>query len=191
AGLRPVRRTAPGGAGPGRPAQRRGHAVGPRTRLARRLRRPGPPGPLRPRPPRRGLGVGVGRAGTGWARAGWALAGRERTRRAAGRDTWGFAREVAARELVSVVDNPVVLPDGRVESTGNFHGAPLGFAADFLAIAAAEVGAIAERRVDRLLDVCRSRNLPAFLTPDPGVNSGLMIAQYTAAGIVAENRRLA
>ena len=89
------------------------------------------------------------------------------------------------------MDNPVVLPDGRVESTGNFHGAPLGFAADFLAIAAAEVGAIAERRVDRLLDVTRSRDLPPFLTPDPGVNSGLMIAQYTAAGIVAENRRLA
>jgi histidine ammonia-lyase len=93
--------------------------------------------------------------------------------------------------LASVVDNPVVLPDGRVESTGNFHGAPLAFAADFLAIAASEVGAIAERRVDRMLDVCRSRDLPAFLTPDPGVNSGLMIAQYTAAGIVAENRRLA
>ncbi len=85
----------------------------------------------------------------------------------------------------------MVLPDGRVVSTGNFHGAPLGFAADFLAIAAAEVGSISERRVDRLLDVTRSRDLPAFLTPDPGVNSGLMIAQYTAAGIVAENRRLA
>ena len=85
----------------------------------------------------------------------------------------------------------MVLADGRVLSTGNFHGAPLGFAADFLAIAAAEVGSISERRVDRLLDVCRSRDLPAFLTPDPGVNSGLMIAQYTAAGIVAENRRLA
>ncbi|MEH1013478.1 histidine ammonia-lyase [Micromonospora sp. CPCC 206060] len=109
----------------------------------------------------------------------------------AARDTLAFAGTVAERELRSVVDNPVVLPDGRVESTGNFHGAPLGFAADFLAIAAAEVGAIAERRVDRLLDVCRSRDLPAFLTPDPGVNSGLMIAQYTAAGIVAENRRLA
>jgi histidine ammonia-lyase len=109
----------------------------------------------------------------------------------AARDTLDFVRAVNARELVSIVDNPVVLPDGRVESTGNFHGAPLGFAADFLAIAAAEVGAIAERRVDRLLDVCRSRGLPAFLTPDPGVNSGLMIAQYTAAGIVAENRRLA
>jgi len=78
-----------------------------------------------------------------------------------------------------------------VLSTGNFHGAPLGFAGDFLAIAAAEVGSISERRVDRLLDVCRSRDLPAFLTPDPGVNSGLMIAQYTAAGIVADNRRLA
>jgi histidine ammonia-lyase len=109
----------------------------------------------------------------------------------AARDTLAFAVQIAERELASIVDNPVVLPDGRVESTGNFHGEPLGFAADFLAIAAAEVGAIAERRVDRLLDVCRSRDLPAFLTPDPGVNSGLMIAQYTAAGIVAENRRLA
>ncbi|HEY3007782.1 MAG TPA: histidine ammonia-lyase [Micromonosporaceae bacterium] len=109
----------------------------------------------------------------------------------AARDTLAFVDSVASRELVSVVDNPVVLPDGRVLSTGNFHGAPLGFGADFLAIAAAEVGAISERRVDRLLDVSRSRDLPAFLTPDPGVNSGLMIAQYTAAGIVAENRRLA
>src|SRR4051812_17560502 len=109
----------------------------------------------------------------------------------AARDTLEFVRTTAARELRSVVDNPVVLTDGRVESTGNFHGAPLGFAADFLAIAAAEVGAIAERRVDRLLDVTRSRQLPPFLSPDAGVNSGLMIAQYTAAGIVAENRRLA
>ena len=109
----------------------------------------------------------------------------------AARDTLGFVISVCDRELASVVDNPVVLPDGRVESTGNFHGAPLAFAADFLAIAAAEVGAIAERRVDRLLDVTRSRGLPPFLSPDAGVNSGLMIAQYTAAGIVAENRRLA
>ena len=109
----------------------------------------------------------------------------------AARDTLGFAADIASRELGSVVDNPVVLRDGRVESTGNFHGAPLGFAADFLAIAAAEVGAIAERRVDRLLDITRNRDLPPFLAPDAGVNSGLMIAQYTAAGIVAENRRLA
>ncbi|MBV1853984.1 histidine ammonia-lyase [Catellatospora tritici] len=109
----------------------------------------------------------------------------------AARDTLEFARTIAARELISLADNPVVLPDGRVESTGNFHGAPLGFAADFLAIAAAEIGSISERRVDRLLDVTRSRQLPPFLSPDAGVNSGLMIAQYTAAGIVAENRRLA
>ena len=109
----------------------------------------------------------------------------------AARDTLDFAATVAARELVSIVDNPVVLPDGRVETTGNFHGAPLGFAADFLAIAAAEVGAIAERRVDRLLDVTRSRGLPVFLTPHPRFPPNLMIAQYTAARIVAENRRLA
>ncbi|THV39782.1 histidine ammonia-lyase [Glycomyces buryatensis] len=109
----------------------------------------------------------------------------------AARDVLDYVVQVADRELLSVVDNPVVLPDGRVESTGNFHGAPLGYAADFLAIAAADVGSISERRVDRLLDVTRSRGLPAFLSPDPGVNSGLMIAQYTAAGIVAENRRLA
>jgi len=108
----------------------------------------------------------------------------------AARDTLEFARTIASRELVSVTDNPVVLPDGRVESTGNFHGAPLGFAADFLAVAASEIGSISERRVDRLLDVTRSRDLPPFLSPDAGVNSGLMIAQYTAAGIVAENRRL-
>ncbi len=109
----------------------------------------------------------------------------------AARDTLAFATEVATRELASAVDNPVVLPDGRVESTGNFHGEPLAFACDFLAIAAAEVGAIAERRVDRLLDANRSQALPPFLAPEPGVNSGLMIAQYTAAALVAENRRLA
>lgn len=109
----------------------------------------------------------------------------------AARDTAGFAAQVAERELRSAVDNPVVLPDGRLESTGNFHGEPLAFACDFLAIAAAEVAAIAERRVDRLLDPARSSGLPAFLAPEAGVNSGLMIAQYTAAAIVAENRRLA
>ena len=85
----------------------------------------------------------------------------------------------------------MVLPDGRVESCGNFHGAPLAFACDFLAIAAAEVGAIAERRTDRLLDATRSHGLPPFLAEDPGVNSGLMIAHYTQAAMVAENRRLA
>ncbi|HEX6460165.1 MAG TPA: histidine ammonia-lyase [Thermoleophilaceae bacterium] len=109
----------------------------------------------------------------------------------AARDTVEHAHRVAAAELVSAIDNPMVLPDGRVESCGNFHGAPLGFACDFLAIACAEVGAIAERRTDRLLDASRSHGLPPFLAHDPGVNSGLMIAQYTQAAMVAENRRLA
>src|SRR5215210_4845350 len=109
----------------------------------------------------------------------------------AARDALAHAERVAAAELASAIDNPMVLPDGRVESCGNFHGAPLGFACDFLAIAAAEVGAIAERRTDRLLDASRSQGLPPFLTTEPGVNSGLMIAQYTQAALVAENRRLA
>ncbi|MGH7903327.1 MAG: aromatic amino acid lyase, partial [Candidatus Dormibacteraceae bacterium] len=109
----------------------------------------------------------------------------------AARDTLDFARAVAERELGSVTDNPVVLPGGQVESTGNFHGEPVAFACDFLAIAAAEIGAISERRVDRMLDPKRSAGLPPFLAPDAGVNSGLMIAQYTAAALVAENRRLA
>ena len=109
----------------------------------------------------------------------------------AARDTLAFAKGVAANELAAAIDNPVVLPDGRVESTGNFHGEPLAFACDFLAIALAEAGAIAERRVDRLLDPARSHGLPPFLAPDAGVNSGLMLAQYTAAALVAENRRLA
>ena len=109
----------------------------------------------------------------------------------AGRDTLDFARRVAEVELGSTIDNPIVLEDGEVESTGNFHGEPLAFAADFLAIAAAEIGSIAERRVDRLLDPHRSQGLPPFLAEEPGVNSGLMVAQYTAAALVAENRRLA
>ena len=109
----------------------------------------------------------------------------------AARDTLGFVREVTDRELAAAIDNPMVLPDGRVESCGNFHGAPVALAADFMAIALAEVGAIAERRLDRLLDHNRSHGLPPFLADDPGVDSGLMIAQYTAAGLCAENRRLA
>ena len=109
----------------------------------------------------------------------------------AARDTITFARAVADTELVSAIDNPSVLPDGRVESCGHFHGAPVGFACDFLAIAAAEVGAIAERRTDRMLDRTRSHGLPPFLAEDAGVNSGMMIAHYTQAAMVAENRRLA
>ena len=109
----------------------------------------------------------------------------------AARDVLAFASRVAGVELRSAIDNPMVLPDGRVESCGNFHGAPVGLACDYLAIGAAEVGAIAERRTDRLLDAARSHGLPAFLAADPGVDSGMMIAQYTQAAMVAENRRLA
>ena len=109
----------------------------------------------------------------------------------AARDLLAHADAVADAELRSAIDNPMVLPDGRVESCGNFHGAPLAFACDALAIAVAEVGAIAERRTDRLLDASRSSGLPPFLTSDAGVNSGLMIAHYTQAAMVSENRRLA
>ncbi|MFF4649563.1 histidine ammonia-lyase [Streptomyces sp. NPDC001380] len=109
----------------------------------------------------------------------------------AGRDTLDHARLVADRELASAVDNPVVLPDGRVESNGNFHGAPVAYVLDFLAVAAADLGSIAERRTDRLLDRNRSHGLPPFLADDPGVDSGLMIAQYTQAALVSENKRLA
>src|SRR6185312_15879872 len=88
-------------------------------------------------------------------------------------------------------DNPVLLPDGRIESNGNFHGAPIGYVLDFLAIAAADLASISERRTDRLLDVSRSHGLPAFLAHDPGVDSGHMIAQYTQAALVSELKRLA
>jgi histidine ammonia-lyase len=109
----------------------------------------------------------------------------------AARDALAYAERTAADELRAAIDNPMVLPDGRVESCGNFHGAPLALACDLLAIAAADVGGIAERRTDRLLDSTRSEGLPPFLAEDPGVDSGLMIAQYTQAAMVAENRRLA
>jgi histidine ammonia-lyase len=107
------------------------------------------------------------------------------------RDTITHARLVAGRELAAAVDNPVVLPDGRVESNGNFHGAPVAYVLDFLAIVAADLGSISERRTDRLLDKARSHGLPPFLADDPGVDSGLMIAQYTQAALVSENKRLA
>ncbi len=109
----------------------------------------------------------------------------------AARDTLDHVIGVVERELASAIDNPMVLPDGRVESCGNFHGAPVGYAADFLAIALADVGMISERRMDRMLDKNRSHGLPPFLADDPGVDSGLMIGHYTAAGMCEENRRLA
>jgi histidine ammonia-lyase len=109
----------------------------------------------------------------------------------AARDTVAHAATVADRELASTIDNPVVLPDGRTESNGNFHGAPVGYVCDFLAIAIADVASISERRTDRMLDKARSHGLPPFLADDPGVDSGLMIAQYTQAALVSELKRLA
>jgi histidine ammonia-lyase len=109
----------------------------------------------------------------------------------AARDALAFSESCADRELASAIDNPVVLADGRVESVGNFHGAPLAHACDLLAIVVADVAAMSERRTDRFLDVARSNGLPPFLARDAGVDSGLMIAQYTAAGIVSELKRLA
>ena len=109
----------------------------------------------------------------------------------AARDTAEHAAVVAERELASAIDNPVVLDDGRVESNGNFHGAPVAYALDFLAIPVADVASMSERRTDRFLDPARSHGLPPFLADDPGVDSGHMIAQYTQAAMVSELKRLA
>src|ERR1700688_2588265 len=108
----------------------------------------------------------------------------------AARDVVSFCRQTVEHELASVVDNPVVLGD-EVVSAGNFHGQALAYAAALLASVCADVAAISERRLDRLLDPARSRGLPAFLSPEPGLNSGLMITQYTAAAMVASLRHAA
>lgn len=107
------------------------------------------------------------------------------------RDTIDYARVVAERELAASIDNPVVQEDGTVSSNGNFHGAPIAYVLDFLAIPATDVGSMAERRTDRMLDKSRSHGLPPFLADDPGVDSGLMIAQYTQAALVSDCKRLA
>ena len=107
------------------------------------------------------------------------------------RDTIDHATRVAEWELASAVDNPVVTLDGRVESNGNFHGAPVAYVLDFLAIVAADLASISERRTDRFLDQSRSNGLPPFLADNPGVDSGHMIAQYTQAALVSEMKRLA
>ncbi len=107
------------------------------------------------------------------------------------RDVLTYAEAVFRRELASVVDNPLVLPEsGEVVSGGNFHGQPLAFTLDFMTAAATELGSISERRTDRILDPERSSGLPPFLASRPGENSGYMLAQYTAAALVAENRVL-
>jgi histidine ammonia-lyase len=109
----------------------------------------------------------------------------------AARDTAEHARVVAERELASVIDNPVITEDGRVESNGNFHGAPVAYVLDFLSIVVADLASISERRTDRFLDVARNHGLNPFLADDPGVDSGHMITQYTQAAIVSELKRLA
>ena len=98
---------------------------------------------------------------------------------------------VAERELAAAIDNPVLTPAGELESNGNFHGAPVAYVLDFLAIVVADLASISERRTDRFLDPARNHGLPAFLAGDPGVDSGLMIAQYTQAAMVSELKRLA
>jgi len=107
----------------------------------------------------------------------------------ASKDAINHVKEVFEVEINSVTDNPNVFPDeDLVLSAGNFHGQPLALQLDFLAIAMAEIGSIAERRIYRLVE--GKRGLPAFLTSNPGLESGLMIAQYTAASIVSQNKQL-
>ncbi len=106
-------------------------------------------------------------------------------------DAFRYAREIVLTEVNSVTDNPLCFPESEeVLSAGNFHGQPLAQALDFLAIGMAEVGSIAERRTFLLLDAEKS-GLPAFLSREAGVSSGLMIVQYLQAALVAENRMLA
>ncbi|MHB8296769.1 MAG: HAL/PAL/TAL family ammonia-lyase, partial [Acidimicrobiales bacterium] len=112
------------------------------------------------------------------------------------RDTLEFTREVLAREVASVTDNPIVTVDGAtgdglVLSGGNFHGQPVAVALDALAAATVGLASISERRLYRLLDPATSNGLPAFLVPAAGLNSGLMVLQYTAASLVSEAKSLA
>eukprot|EP00727_Mastigamoeba_balamuthi_P006491 m51a1_g2462 putative histidine ammonia-lyase (533) ;mRNA; r:22027-23838 len=106
-------------------------------------------------------------------------------------DAIAYVRRVVEVEMNSACDNPLVFAEtADVRSNGNFHGEPVGMAMDFLAIALAEIGSVCERRVARLVDPCLS-SLPAFLTPHSGLHSGFMMAQYTAAALVSENKVLA
>ncbi len=108
----------------------------------------------------------------------------------ASRDALEYIEATIERELKAVTDNPLLMEDGRAVSGGNFHGQPVALAADHLKIAVAELANISERRTERLLNPDLS-GLPAFLSPAPGTNSGLMIAQYTSASLVSENKVLA
>ncbi|MFE3836298.1 histidine ammonia-lyase [Pseudogemmobacter sonorensis] len=94
-------------------------------------------------------------------------------------------------EANAATDNPLILSDGSVVSGGNFHAEPVAFAADVIALAVAEIGAIAQRRVALLVDPALSYGLPGFLSPRPGLNSGMMIAEVTAAALMSENKQMA
>jgi len=107
----------------------------------------------------------------------------------ASKDAIKYAKSVILTEINSVTDNPTIFPDeDLIVSGGNFHGQPLALVFDYLAIALAELGSISERRVYRLIS--GQRNLPEFLVANPGLNSGFMIPQYTAASIVSQNKQL-
>jgi histidine ammonia-lyase len=106
------------------------------------------------------------------------------------RDLYDYIRKTVATEMNAVTDNPLIMEDGCTVSGGNFHGQQLAFAMDTLAIAVAEMADISERRISRLLDGKLNDGLPEFLMKKNGVNSGFMIAQYTAASLVAENKIL-
>lgn len=104
-------------------------------------------------------------------------------------DTFKHCAKIVEREINAVTDNPTVFPeDDEVVSAGNFHGQPLAIAMDYLAIALSELGSISERRIYKLIS--GTRNLPAFLVANPGLNSGFMIPQYTCASIVSQNKQL-
>jgi histidine ammonia-lyase len=108
------------------------------------------------------------------------------------REALAFARRILETEVGSVSDNPIVMPDdGEVVSGGNFHGQPIAVALDALALATVSTASISERRLYRLLDPARSNGLPPYLVAESGVNSGFMLAQYTAASLVSESKSLA
>ncbi len=107
-------------------------------------------------------------------------------------DLLHFAGQTLEVEANAVTDNPIVLTDaGRIVSGGNFHAEPVAFAADQIALAVAEIGAIAQRRVALMVDPTLSHDLPPFLTPEPGLNSGFMIAEVTTAALMSENKHMA
>lgn len=106
-------------------------------------------------------------------------------------DVLRMAARTLEVEANAATDNPLVLSDGQIVSGGNFHAEPVGFAADMIAMALSEIGAIAQRRIALMVDPTLSFDLPAFLTPKPGLNSGLMIAEVTTAALMSENKHLA